>query len=124
MCQSVNLLASLQLAVLEPLFASICDFLVGSVLDLDEGVAMEACEFWSILSENADAHAAVRSHLPTLVPHLISRLVLTQEQVRPAGTGTGTERGAGDGFVHSEILCTRHVPCLFFAHPPLPAPPL
>ena len=83
MCQAVNLLASLQLAVLEPLFAPICDFLLRSVLDADEGVAMEACEFWSILSDNADAHGAVRSHLPTLVPHLISRLVLTQEQVRP-----------------------------------------
>ena len=80
-CQAIVLLATLQLSVLEPLFASICEFLLKSILDVDEGVAMEACEFWSVLSDNTDAHAVVRTHMPMLIPHLISRLTLTQEQI-------------------------------------------
>ena len=80
-CQALVLLASLQLSVLEPVFASICDFLLQSILDADEGVAMEACEFWFVLSVNNDAHTVVLSHMGVLIRNIISRLTLTPEQI-------------------------------------------
>ena len=42
---------------------------------------MEACEFWSALSDDNDAHAVLQSHLGTLIPSLISRLQLKEEQI-------------------------------------------
>jgi hypothetical protein len=45
------------------------------------GVAMEACEFWSALSDDNDAHGVLQSHLATLIPSLISRLQLKEEQI-------------------------------------------
>ena len=45
------------------------------------GVAMEACEFWSALSDDNDAHVVLQSHLSTLIPSLISRLQLKEEQI-------------------------------------------
>ena len=48
---------------------------------LPPGVAMEACEFWSALSDDNDAHALLQSHLGTLIPSLISRLQLKEEQI-------------------------------------------
>lgn len=51
------------------------------------GVAMEACEFWSALSDDNDAHAMLQSHLGTLIPSLISRLQLKEEQILQVSTG-------------------------------------
>ena len=48
---------------------------------LCSGVAMEACEFWSALSDDNDAHGVLQSHLATLIPSLISRLQLKEEQI-------------------------------------------
>jgi hypothetical protein len=42
---------------------------------------MEACEFWSALSDNNDAHSVLQSHLVTLIPSLVSRLQLKEEQI-------------------------------------------
>lgn len=42
---------------------------------------MEACEFWSALSDDNDAHIVLQSHLATLIPSLISRLQLKEEQI-------------------------------------------
>ena len=42
---------------------------------------MEACEFWSALSDDNDAHVVLQSHLGTLIPSLISRLQLKEEQI-------------------------------------------
>ena len=42
---------------------------------------MEACEFWSALSDDNDAHGVLQSHLATLIPSLISRLQLKEEQI-------------------------------------------
>jgi transportin-1 len=80
-CQSITFIATMQLAILEPYFSSICNFMLKGVLDEDEGVAMEACEFWSALSDDNDAHSVLQSHLCTLIPALITRLQLKEEQV-------------------------------------------
>ena len=52
-------------------------FLLSSLV----GVAMEACEFWSVLSDDNDAHVVLQSHLSILIPSLISRLQLKEEQI-------------------------------------------
>ena len=36
-CQAIILIATMQLSILEPLFASICAFMLKGVLDEDEG---------------------------------------------------------------------------------------
>jgi hypothetical protein len=104
-CQAITLLASFQLAVLEPLMSDICRFMLQAVLDpvashrmftisptfsQEEPVALEACEFWWVLLENHDgcnflihqhSNETHDSFIASLIHHLIARLPLTQAQV-------------------------------------------
>eukprot|EP00602_Paraphysomonas_sp_CaronLab_P005566 CAMPEP_0185025988 /NCGR_PEP_ID=MMETSP1103-20130426/9498_1 /TAXON_ID=36769 /ORGANISM="Paraphysomonas bandaiensis, Strain Caron Lab Isolate" /LENGTH=1059 /DNA_ID=CAMNT_0027559395 /DNA_START=120 /DNA_END=3296 /DNA_ORIENTATION=+ len=53
-CQAIVLLTSFQLAMLAPLMLDICTFMIRAVMDQEEAVAMEACEFWWVLVESID----------------------------------------------------------------------
>lgn len=81
-CQSLVLLASFNVSVLEKAFPSICAFMLQAVLDPEETVAIEACEFWAVISQSTDTQAAMSPHLQVLVPSLISRLRLNVEQLQ------------------------------------------
>lgn len=49
--------------------------------DVDESVALEACEFWSTLAMSQEGQEALKPYLPRLIPLLISRMRLTEHQV-------------------------------------------
>ena len=49
--------------------------------DLEEAVALEACEFWSTLALTQEGQDALKPYLPRLIPLLISRMRLTEHQV-------------------------------------------
>ena len=59
---------------------SVCTYMLRSIQDPAEDVAIEACEFWAVLSDS-EGRDALRSQLPALVPALMSRMVYTEEQV-------------------------------------------
>lgn len=80
-CQALVLLVSSHGESLQSCFPDICAFMLRSVLDNDESVAIEACEFWLALLDEPLAHAVLQEQLHTLVPTCISRLRLTQAQV-------------------------------------------
>lgn len=80
-CQAITILASIHIAVLDQYFPDICQFMLQALLDSVEGVAVEACEFWLVLLENGETKRVLMGYLKPLVENLISRLILTQEQM-------------------------------------------
>jgi transportin-1 len=80
-CQAITTISSTHVAVLEPYFTEICQFMLVALQDTEECVAIESCEFWAVMLETADTKRAIMSYLHTLVEHLIKRLYLTPEQM-------------------------------------------
>lgn len=79
------------------------------------GVAMEACEFWSALSDDNDAHAMLQSHLGTLIPSLISRLQLKEEQILQVSIDSSSHFH-GASYRHVRIVCGGLiVECIFLS---------
>jgi hypothetical protein len=65
-CQAIILLATVQLSVLEPMFGSICTFMLKGVLDEDEGTTLSTSLFFLFysLANNSYPHtAAYGSHV-------------------------------------------------------------
>lgn len=80
-CQAITTISTHHVAVLDPYFNDICQFMLVALQDTEESVAIESCEFWGVLTEQADTKRAIMPFLRTLVEHLISRLYLTAEQM-------------------------------------------
>ena len=58
------------------LIASLALVLLGSAQaqDLDDTVALEACEFWLTLAEESICHDVLTPHLPRLIPVLVRQM--------------------------------------------------
>lgn len=68
------------------------------VQDADEGVALEACEFWSACCEVAADAATLRPVLPKLIPVLLGNMVYKEddEEVLEAQAGEAEPSDADD----------------------------
>lgn len=120
-CESITTIACLHIALLEPYFPSICQFMLVALMDSDEDVGIEACEFWSSLLHHADTKKAMIAYLPALTESLINRLYLTKEQMdterlEEEEENSGTRevcikpihhRATGDGNGHSGVSDSR-----------------
>jgi hypothetical protein len=80
-CQSITIIACLQVSLLEQYFANICEFMLITLMDQDEQVAMESCEYWNALLHTPDTKRAMLPYLKRLVENLITRLYLTRDQM-------------------------------------------
>ena len=80
-CQSITIISTTHVAVLAPYFTNICIFMLQSLLDNEESVAIESCEFWVVMLETSDTKKAILPYLPVLIQHVISRLLLSTEQM-------------------------------------------
>ncbi len=104
-CHGIVLVATIDLNLFGELLPGILEFNLGATQDSDEEVAMEACEFWLCMLDGAGEedgdeedddgfHTAPRADggqgqggsqvlplLPRLIPALISRMQLPEEQV-------------------------------------------
>lgn len=80
-CQSITIISTTHVAVLAPYFTNICVFMLQSLLDSEESVAIESCEFWVVMLETSDTKKAILPYLPILIQHVISRLLLSTEQM-------------------------------------------
>jgi len=55
-----------------PHMHNIIEYMLMRTQDVDEGVALEACEFWLSLAEQPICKEALAPHLTRLVPILVS----------------------------------------------------
>lgn len=111
-CQSIVLLASHQLALLEPWFDSICEFMLNSLLDNEESVAKESCEFWKSMLENIDAGIApptsVSKHFNVLIPNILSRMKLTEDQIIQDRADADAEASGEKKILNVSPVYTQH----------------
>jgi hypothetical protein len=63
------------------LFSKICEFMLVTLMDPEEQVAMESCEYWNALLQSPETKRAMLPSLSILMDHLITRLYLTSEQM-------------------------------------------
>jgi hypothetical protein len=80
-CQSISTIACLQISLLEAYFGNICEFMLITLMDSDESVAMESCEYWNALLHTPDTKRAMLPYLKRLIESLITRLYLTNDQM-------------------------------------------
>ena len=82
-CKSVLLLTTTygETDTYTTLFPSICIFMLHSVNDNNENVAMEACEFWSMCIEEERFQTVIIEYILQLIPILIIRLRLSEAQL-------------------------------------------
>lgn len=59
---------------------SIRIFMAGALMDPDDSAAIQACDFWFVLIENSRTVSSVTVHLPQIIPALIARMRLSDEQ--------------------------------------------
>lgn len=52
--QAICTIASVHVAVLDPYFESICQFMLAALSDSDERVAIESCDFWKSMIQFSD----------------------------------------------------------------------
>lgn len=63
------------------LFPSLCVFMLNTVLDPVEAVAIVACEFWGNLVDDNEQRHIIVQHLGSLIPSLVARLTYSEEQL-------------------------------------------
>ena len=70
-CRAVVMLLEVRLDRLLPHMTSIIDYMLQRTQDPDEGVALEACEFWLTLADESVCKEALEPHLAKLIPILV-----------------------------------------------------
>ncbi len=80
-CQALTEIVKGQKSALSGSFENVLAFMQERLLDSDEKVGIEACEFWLVVLRENDLCAALVSLnvLPTLVPTIIDKMVYTKE---------------------------------------------
>jgi hypothetical protein len=80
-CQSLTEIAKGQKSVLSDSFGDVLHFMQERLLDSDENVGIEACEFWLVVLRENDLCAALvpLNVLSTLVPTIIDKMIFTKE---------------------------------------------
>lgn len=79
-----------------PHMHNIIEYMLMRTQDIDEGVALEACEFWLSLAEQPICKEALAPHLTRLVPILVSSLLSLRRNY------------------HSSVLTLKTLICFFF----------
>ena len=70
-CRAIVMLLEVRLDRLVPQMNNIIDYMLQRTQDQDEGVALEACEFWLSLAEQPICKEVLQPHLDKLVPVLV-----------------------------------------------------
>ena len=74
-CQIMASLLDNAPETLMPQLDAVMEYMLQRIADEDEAIALEACEFWMLLSEMDDMREPLAVQLPKLIPLLMSRLV-------------------------------------------------
>lgn len=70
-CRAIVMLLEVRMDRLIPHMNSIIDYMLARTQDADEGVSLEACEFWLSLADEPVCKEALQPHLPKLIPVLV-----------------------------------------------------
>ncbi len=70
-CRAIVMLLEVRMDRLIPHMNSIIDYMLARTQDADEGVSLEACEFWLSLADEPVCKEALQPHLPRLIPVLV-----------------------------------------------------
>lgn len=70
-CRALVMLLEVRMDRLIPHMHSIIEYMLMRTQDPDEGVALEACEFWLSLADEPICKEALSPHLPRLIPILV-----------------------------------------------------
>ena len=70
-CRAIVMLLEVRLDRLVPQMNNIIDYMLQRTQDADEGVSLEACEFWLSLADEPVCKEALEPHLPKLIPVLV-----------------------------------------------------
>lgn len=120
-CQAFVLLLDSQYSLLAPHIEQVIQFMLAASNDDDEGVCLEACEFWSAYCEIKQLDVALlRKYLDHLVPILLKAMCYSADELGMLGEeddegrlpfdtdATGCARRT-DGHLHAGIACcSRH----------------
>lgn len=74
-CGGLVQLTALAPERLQPHLTGVIEYMLASTQDGDEGVAVEACEFWSAYPDSGLDVGALRPYLPRLIPVLLKNMV-------------------------------------------------
>jgi len=70
-CRAIVMLLEVRMDRLVPHMTSIIDYMLARTQDADEGVSLEACEFWLSLADEPVCKEALQPHLDRLIPVLV-----------------------------------------------------
>jgi len=80
-CQAITTLASINPGTFQTGLPIVCDFMVKAICDPEDNVAIESCEFWLVIVDNLEFQGIMIQFFHELIPNLISRLRLKEEQM-------------------------------------------
>jgi len=80
-CQAIVMLLEVRLDCLMPHILHVVEYMLHATQDVDEAVALEACEFWSALCETKVAKDVLRDVVPRLVPVLLKGMVYSEMDI-------------------------------------------
>lgn len=70
-CRAIVMLLDVRMDRLVPHMNNIIDYMLQRTQDADEGVSLEACEFWLSLADEPVCKEALEPHLNRLIPVLV-----------------------------------------------------
>ncbi|CAH0394310.1 unnamed protein product [Bemisia tabaci] len=80
-CRALVMLLEVRMDRLLPHMHNIIEYMLQRTQDPDEGVALEACEFWLSFAEHLICKEALAPHLPRLIPVLVKGMKYSEIDV-------------------------------------------
>lgn len=84
-CQALVMLLDVRPDKIAPNLGSIVEYMLYSTQDDDEGVALEACEFWLAIAEQTDLQTSLEPYLGKIVPMLLRGMVYSEMDLLALG---------------------------------------
>lgn len=85
LCRSITMLMEARPHVLQPYMANILDYMIHSIQDENEHVALEACDFWPICADVEEIQSILVPALPQIIPLLLSHMVYSDMDIMLLG---------------------------------------
>eukprot|EP01133_Synstelium_polycarpum_P017492 gene17492-20870_t len=79
-CRSLVSLVEIRMDFLMPHINEVIQFMLHASKDQNEEVALEACEFWTAISQSQNCRSLLKDFLPTLLPILLNGMVYSSEE--------------------------------------------
>ncbi|KAI8333104.1 armadillo-type protein [Chlamydoabsidia padenii] len=85
LCRSITMIMEARPHVLQPYMSNILDYMIHSIQDENEHVALEACDFWPICVDVEEMQPFLIPALPQIIPLLLSHMVYSDMDIMLLG---------------------------------------